>query len=91
MKNMRVIAIAVAMTLSTLVAAHGNGAPQAQQAGLVYGLVSGDSASGVAGDAVIGGVAGGVVGAIVGGLLTLPAGGAGAVPGAEIGIAIGGF
>ena len=91
MKNLRVLAIAFAMTLSALVATHTNRVRPAAQAGLVYGLVRGESAKDVAGDAVIGAVAGGVVGALIGGIATAPAGGLGAIPGAEIGIAVGGF
>jgi len=91
MKNLRVIAIAFAMTLSSLVAAHRIGAPNTQQIGAIVGYVEGGDLKSAAEGAVIGGVAGGVVGALIGGLLTIPAGGVGAIPGAEIGVAAGGF
>jgi len=91
MKNLRVIAIAFAMALTTMVAAHENSAPKTHQIGAIIGYVEGGDLKSTAEGAVIGGVAGGVVGALVGGLLTIPAGGAGAIPGAEIGVAAGGF
>ena len=91
MRNLRVIAIALAMALSTLVAAQGNKTPETQQIGAVAGYCIGGDFHSTATGAVIGGVAGGVVGALVGGLLTIPAAGAGAIPGAEIGIAVGGL
>lgn len=88
MKKFRVVAIALAMAFSTMVATQSNRTPQV---GVIYGIATHGSAKDVAEDAVIGGLVGGAAGALVGGLLTLPAGGEGAIPGALIGGAIGGL
>ena len=87
MKTLRVLAIAIAMALSTLVVAHENRAQQAPRIGCVVGAIHGGTLQSAGEGAVVGGIAGGIVGGIAGFFV----GGVGAIPGAEIGVAVGGF
>ncbi|HEU4391463.1 MAG TPA: hypothetical protein VFV34_26970 [Blastocatellia bacterium] len=91
MRNIRILAVAMVMLLSAMATARMNRTSQTHHIGGIVGYVEGRNLKSAAEGAVIGGVAGGVVGALIGGLATIPAGGAGAIPGAEIGVAVGGF